>query len=229
MKLIRRREVSALRRELPARASVLEVGCAAGDLLVPMRDAGFQVTGVELSDQAATLAREEHQLEVHTGSLADAPLGERSFDAVIMRNVIEHLPDPKADLQRAAHVLRPGGLLLLKTDNVASLDRRLFGEFWYGFDFPRHLTLFSRETLTAIVAAAGLRVARVSYSLVPTHWIMSLRYLIMSRGRGDGDSLTRFVTPRNPLLLGAGLSIALVQKLAHDSGRFGLVAVKPGS
>ncbi len=222
---LRRREAVGLRRSLPAGAEVLEVGCAAGDLLVPLREAGFRVTGVELSDHAATIARTRHQLDVHSGTLTDAPLAGKSFDAVIMRNVIEHVPDPRGDLERAASLLRPGGLLSLRTDNVASSDARLFRALWYGFDFPRHLTLFSPETLTAYVRSAGLEVAQVQYSLVPTHWIMSFRYWVSERPAIAATS--RLISPKNPLLLAVGFAIAAVQKVVHDSGRFVVLARKP--
>jgi SAM-dependent methyltransferase len=223
-RLLRRREAARLRRSLRAGAEVLEVGCAAGDLLIPLRDAGFRVTGVEISDHAATIARGRH-LDVHTGTLADAPLAGRTFDAVIMRNVIEHVPDPRGDLEKAASLLRAGGLLSLRTDNVASLDARLFRSLWYGFDFPRHLTLFSPRTLTAMVRSTGLEVAQVQYSLVPTHWIMSARYWVSER---PGIApVSRLISPRNPLLLALGFAIAAVQKVVHDSGRFVVLATKP--
>ncbi|MBK5188465.1 MAG: class I SAM-dependent methyltransferase [Gemmatimonadaceae bacterium] len=222
---LRRREALGLRRSLPTGAEVLEVGCAAGDLLVPLRDAGFRVTGVELSDHAATIARTQHHLDVHTGTLGDAALEGRSFDAVIMRNVIEHVPDPTGDLEKAASLLRPGGSLSLRTDNVASLDARLFRALWYGYDFPRHLTLFSPETLAACVRSAGLEIVQVQYSLVPTHWIMSLRYWVSER-RGMAP-VSRLISPRNPLLLAAGFAIAAVQKVVQNSGRFMVLARKP--
>jgi hypothetical protein len=128
------------------------------------------------------------------------------------------------DLEKAASLLRPGGIFALRTDNVASLDARLFGELWYGFDFPRHLTLFSPKTLSACVRAAGLDVTQVQYSLVPTHWIMSLRYWISERP--GIATASRLVSPKNPVLLAAGLAIAAVQKLTHDSGRFVVLARK---
>lgn len=222
---LRRREAAGLRRSLPAGAEVLEVGCAAGDLLVPMREAGFRVTGVELSDHAATIARTRHHLDVHTGTLASAPLAGQSFDAVIMRNVIEHVPDPKGDLDKAASLLRPGGLLALRTDNVASSDARLFRSLWYGFDFPRHLTLFSPETLAAYARSAGLEVTGVRFSLVPTHWIMSSRY--WASEHSGFARVSPLLSPRNPLLLALGFGIAAVQKVLHDSGRFVILARKP--
>jgi SAM-dependent methyltransferase len=224
---LRKREAAVLRRALPAGGEVLEVGCAAGDLLVPLRDSGFHVTGVELSDHAATTARTRHHLDVHTGTITNAPLAGRTFDAVIMRSVIEHVPDPKGDLQKAASLLRPGGLLVLRTDNVASTDARLFRSLWYGFDFPRHLTLFSPTTLVSCVQSAGLEVDRVQFSLVPTHWIVSFRYW-MSERRGFAAA-SKLISPRNPLLLAAGFAITAVQKILRDSGRFVVIARKPGT
>jgi 2-polyprenyl-3-methyl-5-hydroxy-6-metoxy-1,4-benzoquinol methylase len=226
-RFLREREAAGLRRSLPEGAEVLEVGCAAGDLLVPLRDVGFRVTGVELSDHAATIARTRHHLDVHTGTIADAPLAGRSFDAVIMRNVIEHVPDPKGDLAKAASLLTPGGLLVLRTDNVASSDARLFRSLWYGFDFPRHLTLFSPETLSSLVRSAGLEVTRVHFSLVPTHWIVSSRYWLSERS--GFAAMSKLISLRNPLLLALGFGIAAVQKLLRDSGRFVVLARKPGA
>jgi SAM-dependent methyltransferase len=222
---LRKREAIGLQRSLPAGAEVLEVGCAAGDLLVPLREAGFRVTGVELSEHAATTARTRHNLDVHTGTIASAPLTGRSFDAVIMRNVIEHVPDPKGDLEKAASLLRPGGLLVLRTDNVASSDARIFRSLWYGFDFPRHLTLFSPGTLTSFVRLAGLEVTGVQFSLVPTHWIVSLKYWTSER-RGF-RAVSRLISLRNPVLLTLGFGIASLQKVLHDSGRFVMLARKP--
>ena len=197
-RLLRRREATEIRRSLRPGADVLEVGCAAGDLMVPMREAGLRVTGVELSDHAASIARDEHKLDVHTGALSDVPLGRESFDAVIMRNVIEHVPDPRTDLDEASKLLRPGGLLVLRTDNVGSSDARLFRSLWYGYDFPRHLTLFSPKTLSALVESVGLDVEAVRYSLVPTHWIMSLRYWMSERGGLAGAS--RFISAQESAL-----------------------------
>ncbi len=222
---LRQREARGLRRALPARAELLEVGCAAGDLMVPLREAGFRVTGVELSEHAATIARTRHNLDVHTATLARAPLGGKIFDAVIMRNVIEHVPDPKGDIALAASLLRPGGLLSLRTDNVASSDARLFRALWYGFDFPRHLTLFSPTTLTAYVESAGLEVVEMQFSLVPTHWIMSARYWVSERH--EISSVSRLISPKNPVLLAIGVVIAAAQKVARDSGRFVVLARKP--
>lgn len=221
---LRRREAKSLRRSVPAGGRILEIGCAAGDLLVPLRELGFEVVGVEMSSYAASIARERHGLTVHTGSLADVSLDPGSFDAVIMRNVIEHVRSPKGDLQRVATLLRPGGHLFIATDNFASLDRRVFGQDWYGYDLPRHLNLFTPQTLTALLEATGFRVRRVGYSLVPNHWIVSSRYAFERRlGR---NPVTRLLSIRNPILLSAFLPVTLAQRAFGNGGRMSVVATK---
>jgi hypothetical protein len=55
-------------------------------------------------------------------------------------------------------LLRPGGLVAINVPNWESFDRQPFGPHWQGFDTPRHLYVFSRETLTAMLVQAGFRV-----------------------------------------------------------------------
>jgi SAM-dependent methyltransferase len=226
--ILRRREAARMRRWVPPGGRILEIGCATGDLLVPLRDEGYDVTGVEMSPYASAVARDRHGLNVHTGTLADAPFAERSYDAVVMRSVIEHLPSPTTDLRRTARLLEDRGHLFITTDNVASLDRRAFGEYWYGFDVPRHLNLFSPETLSRVLAGAGFVVRLVRYSLVPNHWIVSARYLAQERaGRHPVlRSIVSLLSLQNPLLLGALLPVTLLQRLRRCGGRMSVVATK---
>jgi len=54
--------------------------------------------------------------------------------------------------------LRPAGLVTINIPNWHSLDRRLFGAHWIGLDPPRHLYVFTRATLTALLQKSGFRV-----------------------------------------------------------------------
>lgn len=77
--------------------SVLEVGCAEGGLLEVLMDLGMDVTGIELDPQRAAIAKEKNsKLNVMVGDIMDEQLPEKlgkKFDFVIMREVIEHLPN----------------------------------------------------------------------------------------------------------------------------------------
>lgn len=140
--------------------SILDVGCSTGLFLHEMAQGGWQTTGVEPIPSAAEYARTRFGLEVFQGLLADASFPPQSFDVVTFWDVLEHTFSPAADLARAAQLLKPDGLLALNVPNYNCPDRRLFGPHWVGYDPPRHLYVFTRATLTALLHKTGFQPAR---------------------------------------------------------------------
>lgn len=118
---------------------LLDVGCAFGKFMECATRRGWSVRGVEISSYSSRYAREELGLNVLTGDLLSAPLDEGCFDLVTMWDVLEHVIEPRKTLDRAAQVLKPGGHLILTTDNYRSLlsgmsdalYRISFGAFTY--------------------------------------------------------------------------------------------------
>ena len=222
---LRKREAKRIAAQLPRGARVLEIGCAAGDLLRPMRDcAGLSVCGVEMSPYAADIAREQYGLDVYTGTIFDAPFPNGAFDAVIMRHVVEHFPSPRLALERSAALLRPGGLILVSTPNFDSLDRRVFGENWYDYDTPRHLTLFSAKTLARMLEKEGFAIQSIGHSLLPNDWVHSLRYVLQER-LGEYP-VFEMLSINNPVMLGLFMPFGIVGKALRQSGRIEVHAVK---
>jgi len=153
-----RKRCQAIRRYKPA-GRLLDVGCATGDFLDVMREIpGWQVTGVELSAHAADYARTELGLDVLVGTLEENHLADASFDVVTLWNVFEHLPDPLATLREIHRILKPSGLLVINTPNLDSLDARLYGPYWIGYELPRHFCVFSYYTLHIMVKQVGFHV-----------------------------------------------------------------------
>lgn len=144
---------------LPARpgGTVLDVGCGSGAFLARMRALGWAVAGVEPDPAAAEAARSVHGVTVASHLEAFAA---RRFDAATMHHVIEHLPDPAAEVAAVAGRLVPGGRLVIVTPNIHSVGRRWFGAHWVHWDPPRHLWMFSRPALQQLVEDAGLVVER---------------------------------------------------------------------
>ena len=91
------------------------------------------------------------------GELADAGLPDAGFDLVTVRHVIEHIADPASFVAEIVRVLKPGGMLVIKTPNAEALGRRWFGVDWYANDVPRHLILFSPANLRLLAEKQGLR------------------------------------------------------------------------
>lgn len=156
----RQRGVDRRCRAVIARAGVrtgrvLDVGCATGIFLDGMRRWGWQAYGVEPNPMASAYARERLGLDVITAELETAGLPEATFDVVTLWDVLEHVPDPRRTLVEVRRVLRPGGLLVLSLPNIESVEARLFGRYWAGWDQPRHLALFPLSVLVRLLNETG--------------------------------------------------------------------------
>lgn len=151
------RPLLALMSDVP-RPRLLDVGCYAGIFLEIVAAHGWEAQGIEPSEWAAEQAR-RRGLDVITGTLSTAGLPARSFDVVTLWDVIEHLTDPKAELQRVNQVLQPGGLVCIHTIDVGGLVPRLMGRHWPWL-MEMHLYYFSRRTLADLLERTGFQVIR---------------------------------------------------------------------
>lgn len=145
-------------REGPPR--LLDVGCGAGFLLDAARELGWAVQGVELSPFAAEQAQRELGLPVFQGELGEAQFPAGHFDIVVMRELLEHVPDPLGLLREARRVLRGDGVLFVQVPNdLDGVRMRLWRRVWWMIP-PLHLYYFDRGTLGAFLERAGFRVVR---------------------------------------------------------------------
>lgn len=120
--------------------------------------AAFDVTGMEPSPQVVAWGRAHLQAPVEVGSIEeDRPDYHGRFDVITMFDVIEHLPNPRATLERCAAYLAPGGRLFITTPDSGSLMARLFGSAWYYVDLVEHISLFNAANLVGLLEATGFR------------------------------------------------------------------------
>lgn len=137
---------------------ILDIGCAFGLFLKVAKERGWEVHGVELSKHSAEHAK-KLGLDVFNGTLEDAGYPAGHFDAVVMIELIEHLPDPKGTLKEVNRVLKGGGYVMIQTANVDSITARLDGKRWHYF-LPGHLHYFSRKTLRRMLEETGFEVVK---------------------------------------------------------------------
>jgi SAM-dependent methyltransferase len=138
-------------------ARLLDVGSGDGSFVARMRRLGWDAEGLDPDHEAAERARAAG-VPVTTASVEDAPFPAESFDALALSHVIEHVHNPDAALQVCRRLLRPGGTLWLATPNLAGYGHAFYGRDWLGLDPPRHLVLFTRDSLVHAVERAGLAV-----------------------------------------------------------------------
>jgi SAM-dependent methyltransferase len=136
---------------------LLDVGCGHGLLLDEARRRGFDVVGLELSRSAARHAREVLGLDVREVPLEEFGVWD-GFDVVVLADVLEHLDDPVAAVQRCARLLRPSGALCVVTPDPSSVTARVAGRRWWGY-LPAHACLLPRATLRELLGEQGLVVS----------------------------------------------------------------------
>ncbi len=196
-------------QEYQKTGAFLEVGCAGGAFLSAARKSGFDVKGVEFSEDAATFAREKFNIDVVTGDLVHACLPASAFDVVFMGDVLEHLTDPLATLREVNRVMKPNGLLVLLCPTQTN-------------------TLFSRFGF-AVYAALG---KNATVHLPPYHLFEyrpgSMRYLVEHCRFEVVDSVSEIIPPGEIALRGTGMQKLgkkifqypnyLITKLTHVLG-----------
>jgi 2-polyprenyl-6-hydroxyphenyl methylase / 3-demethylubiquinone-9 3-methyltransferase len=243
--------LAALEGHLMPGGRVLDVGCGQGFYLPLYARLGLVATGVEpdpLPRPMAVRKADALGFKVIDAPAERLPFASASFDAVVMSEVLEHLPDPTLALAEAARVLAPGGLLLvtvphadypLAWDPVNWLAEALrLGPVRNGVlagIWANHERLYEPQALCDQIAAAGFRPGKVVHQ---TRWALPFAHnIIYGFGRallekgilpkrwtsgglrgGDGASPASG-SVLNPVAWGVGL-IRFVDRLNPD-GRDG--------
>jgi SAM-dependent methyltransferase len=181
-----RRKLPELRRHLrPSpgrRLRVLEVGSFVGGLLAEGLGRGWDMFGVDPGDEVAAFCR-ARGLPVFHGTLEQAELQPDSFDAVVVWNTFDQLPDPRPTLEAALRLLRDGGVLTIRIPNgacfawamglLAGSRRALRTPLYTALAWNNLLTFpyiygYSARTVAAVTASYGFRrIACVPDTLMP--------------------------------------------------------------
>lgn len=151
---------------------VLEVGAGHGTIAERLARPGRRVVASDISPRCVEMLRTRFEGDPHVevvGKDLLADPGGRTFDTVVLVNVLEHVPDDVELLERIRHVLRPGGKVVLYVPALPGLYSR--------FDaMVGHLRRYTRSSLAMVVARAGLEVRDLRFVNLPgaaAWWLVS--------------------------------------------------------
>lgn len=132
----------------------LDVGAGRGYSVERLRSLGWDASGID-PDEAAVAAGLQAGIPLASGDLASQGYPDESFDLLTMSHVIEHVHEPAGLLVECLRVLRPDGELVVVTPNARALQHRRAGGEWFALDPPRHLQIFTRQSLSKLLEQAG--------------------------------------------------------------------------
>ncbi len=133
--------------------TLLDVGAYCGYFLDVAREGGFVPEGLELSKWASERAR-SLGFPMHNETVAERAATGAHYDTITMWDVVEHMADPRAELESVFELLKPGGTLYLSTVDVGSLVARAMGRRWPWL-MEMHLHYFDRSTISRLLQEVG--------------------------------------------------------------------------
>jgi SAM-dependent methyltransferase len=191
-------------RGAPPEARILDIGCGDGfhlRLLSKFGDPSWQLEGVDIDARAVARATSDG-LTVHIGTIEELELPEMSYDVLYTLQTIEHVADPSRLMVAAFRLLKPGGRLVIVTDNTGSLDYWLFRRsYWGGYHFPRHWNLFNAASITRLGERTGFYTERIETIVSPVNWTYSIHNFLVDR-QAPQWLISRF-TLKSPVTLAA--------------------------
>ncbi len=209
-------------------ARIIDTGCGDGfhlSLLEKYGNKNWTLEGIDIDKRAAKMA-EDKGLKVHVGSIDRVDLLENSFDLAIMVQTIEHVAEPAGVLRAVRKLLKPGGKVVVVTDNTDSFDFRLFkNSHWGGYHFPRHWNLFNKGSLTKLAEKTGFEVVNLTTQVSPVNWVYSFHNRFVDRQKSDW--LIRQFTLKSTVSLSAFTMLDIVLQKFGRGGLLNATLRKP--
>lgn len=138
--------------------SVLDIGCGTGDFLNYCNSFGWKTIGVEPDSDARQQAAEKG-IAVHEVDYLNTL--QEQFDVISMWHVLEHVHNLPERLEQLKRLVHDDGIIIIAVPNPNSPDAKYYKEYWAAYDVPRHLSHFTKESITHLFKKYDLNLVNV--------------------------------------------------------------------
>lgn len=142
------------------KGEILDIGCATGQFLHYMESRGWKTTGIEPDEKTRARAISEYGLQVFPEAKLET-FSKSAFDVITMWHVLEHISDLTSRMKQLKELLKAQGTLIIAVPNCEAWDAQKYGEFWAGYDLPRHLYHFAVSDVKLLLDNYGFTLVKI--------------------------------------------------------------------
>jgi SAM-dependent methyltransferase len=186
----------------------------------------YEFAGIEIKpEMVEAAARRGYRVELGSIEDLDTTPYENKFDMVTMFQLVEHALDPRLLFRKAFSILKPGGYIMGQLPNKDCIERMIFGRYWSGYHYPRHLQMLAPNALTDLICQSGFGDIEVRSAL---HLIAAQSVQNFLVGKlGYRPKMAYGKMPIYSLLLLLVAPFCLVEHAIGKGGMMNFMAMKP--
>jgi len=138
---------------------ILDVGCGNGRFMELCINKGFDIYGVEPSEEARSRMTGNVKKRIIGKYLDGLNSLKGEFDSVLLIHSLEHMHNPRESLDAVNQALKSNGILFIQVPNIGSMQARILGSKWGWLFLPQHLNQFTVNTIGKLLNEAGFEIS----------------------------------------------------------------------
>src|SRR5574343_505555 len=175
-------------RKYKSSGDLFDLGAGWGHFMLAAKETGFNVSGIEISEQPYLYSKNDLKLPVEHIDFFDMK-EEKKFDVITMWDVLEHIDKADAFVEKCSRVTKPGGILVLQVPQIDSYYAKKYKDNWkmMGLD---HVNYFSKKTITILLEKYGYKVEKIKSSFELKLFLMYTLLPLFKRLTGRSKAKT---------------------------------------
>ncbi|MCC5931949.1 MAG: class I SAM-dependent methyltransferase [Cyclobacteriaceae bacterium] len=156
------------------KGNLLDIGCGTGHFLEHCKENGWNVTGIETDDKTRNNTQKRKKLDIFKSIFEISD--DKIFNAITLWHVLEHIHDIDTTMEFIYKHLSDKGTLFIALPNRDSYDALYYGEYWAGYDVPRHLYHFSDKNIMNYLSKYKLNITEKIPMPLDAYYVSILSY-----------------------------------------------------